>query len=54
MTNMAVCIHEQGGPEVLQWEEYPVGDLEEGEVRVRHTAVGLNFIDTYMRSGTYP
>lgn len=54
MTNMAVCIHEQGGPEVLQWEEYPVGDLKEGEVRVRHTAVGLNFIDTYMRSGIYP
>lgn len=54
MTNMAVCIHEQGGPEVLQWEEYPVGDLQEGEVRVRHTAVGLNFIDTYMRSGIYP
>jgi len=54
MTKMAVCIHEQGGPEVLQWEEYPVGDLQEGEVRVRHTAVGLNFIDTYMRSGIYP
>lgn len=54
MTNMAVCIHEQGGPEVLQWEEYPVGNLQEGEVRVRHTAVGLNFIDTYMRSGIYP
>ena len=54
MTNMAVCIHQPGGPEVLQWEEYPVGVLQAGEIRVRHTAVGLNFIDTYMRSGAYP
>ena len=53
MTNMAVCIHEPGGPEALRWEEYPVGALREGEIRVRHTAVGLNFIDTYMRSGAY-
>ncbi len=53
MTNMAVCIHQPGGPEVLRWEEYPVGDLQEGDIRVRHTAVGLNFIDTYMRSGIY-
>lgn len=53
MTNMAVCIHQPGGPEVLRWEEYPVGDLQEGDIRVRHTAVGLNFIDTYMRSGAY-
>ena len=54
MTNMAVCMHQPGGPEVLTWEEYPIGELEEGEIRVRHTAVGLNFIDTYMRSGAYP
>ncbi len=53
MTNMAVCMHQHGGPEVLRWEEYPVGDLKDGDVRIRHTAVGLNFIDTYMRSGTY-
>ena len=53
MTNMAVCIHQPGGPEVLRWEEYPVGDLQEGDILVRHTAVGLNFIDTYMRSGAY-
>ncbi len=53
MTNMAVCIHQPGGPEVLRWEEYPVSDLQEGDIRVRHTAVGLNFIDTYMRSGAY-
>ena len=53
MTNMAVCIHQPGGPEVLRWEEYPVGELQEGDIRVRHTAVGLNFIDTYMRSGAY-
>ncbi len=54
MTNMAVRIHRHGGPEVLQWEESPISALKEGEVRVRHTAVGLNFIDTYMRSGLYP
>ncbi len=53
MTNMAVCIHQQGGPDVLRWEEYPIGALKDGEVRIRHTAIGLNFIDTYMRSGAY-
>lgn len=54
MTNMAVQIHEHGGPEVLKWEECPIADLKEGEILVRHTAVGLNYIDTYMRSGLYP
>ncbi len=54
MTNMAVRMHETGGPEVLKWEESPIGDLKEGEILVRHTAVGLNYIDTYMRSGMYP
>ena len=50
----AICIHENGGPEVLRWEEVTVGDPGPGEVRVRNTAVGLNFIDTYQRSGLYP
>ncbi len=49
----AVRIHEYGGPEVLRWEEVSVGDPGPGEVRLRHTAVGLNYIDTYHRSGAY-
>jgi NADPH2:quinone reductase len=50
----AIRIHETGGPEKLRWEEVDVGDPGPGEVRVRNTAVGLNFIDTYHRSGLYP
>ncbi|ACJ00176.1 quinone oxidoreductase family protein [Rhodospirillum centenum] len=50
----AIRIHETGGPDVLRWEEVAVGDPGPGEVRLRHTAVGLNFIDTYHRSGLYP
>jgi NADPH2:quinone reductase len=43
-----------GGPEVLKLETVDVGDPGPGQARVRHTAVGLNFIDTYHRSGLYP
>jgi NADPH2:quinone reductase len=50
----AIRIHRLGGPEVLQWEAIEVGEPGPGEVRVRHTAVGLNFIDTYHRTGLYP
>lgn len=50
----AIRIHETGGPEVLRWEEVEVGDPGPGQVRIRHTAVGLNFVDTYQRSGLYP
>jgi len=50
----AIRIHETGGPEVLRWEDVDVGVLQAGEVRLRQTAVGLNFIDTYHRSGLYP
>jgi NADPH2:quinone reductase len=49
----AIRIHENGGPEVLRWEQVDVGDPGPGEARVRHTAVGLNYIDTYQRSGLY-
>jgi NADPH2:quinone reductase len=49
----AIRFHAIGGPEVLQWEDVPVGDPGPGEARVRHTAVGLNYIDTYHRSGLY-
>jgi NADPH2:quinone reductase len=47
-------MHTTGGPEVLQWEEVEVGAAGDNEVLLRQTAVGLNFIDTYHRSGLYP
>ncbi|AGS67188.1 quinone oxidoreductase family protein [Streptomyces collinus] len=50
----AVRFHETGGPDVLSWEEVTVGEPGPGEVRVRHEAVGLNFADTYFRTGLYP
>ncbi|MCC7079669.1 MAG: quinone oxidoreductase [Burkholderiales bacterium] len=50
----AIRIYEHGGPEQLRWEEVEVGAPGPGQVRVRNTAVGLNFIDTYQRSGLYP
>ena len=50
----AIRFHQTGGPEVLRWEEVAVGDPAPGEARVRHQAVGLNYIDTYHRSGLYP
>jgi NADPH:quinone reductase len=50
----AIRFHKTGGPEVLVWEEVPVGKPGHGEVKVRHTAVGLNFVDVYNRMGVYP
>jgi NADPH2:quinone reductase len=50
----AIRFHETGGPDVLRWEEVPVGEPGPGQVRLRHEAVGLNFADTYFRSGLYP
>ena len=49
----AVRFHKTGGPEVLQLDDVTVGDPGQGQVRVRHTAIGVNFIDTYQRSGLY-
>jgi NADPH2:quinone reductase len=49
----AIRFQQTGGPEVLQWESVTVGEPGAGEARVRHTAVGLNYIDTYHRSGLY-
>jgi NADPH2:quinone reductase len=49
----AIRIHATGGPDVLRWEEVAVGAPAAGEALVRHTAVGVNFIDTYHRSGLY-
>ena len=50
----AMRIYEHGGPEKLRWEQVEVGAPGEGQVRVRNKAVGLNFVDTYQRSGLYP
>ncbi|MFT3759368.1 quinone oxidoreductase family protein [Thauera sp.] len=50
----AIRFHRTGGPEVLEWEEVPLPAPGPGEVQIRHHAVGLNFIDTYHRSGLYP
>jgi NADPH2:quinone reductase len=49
-----VRFYEAGGPDVLRIEKMAVGDPAEGEVRIRHLAVGLNFADTYFRQGYYP
>lgn len=50
----AIQFHSTGGPEVLRWEEVTVGDPGPSEIRVKHTAIGLNYIDTYHRTGLYP
>jgi NADPH:quinone reductase len=50
----AIRIHETGGPEVMRIEEIDVGAPAVGEVQVRHTAIGLNYIDVYDRTGLYP
>src|SRR5262245_35921135 len=49
----AIRFHQPGGPEVLVWEDIKVGDPGPGEVRVRHSAVGVNYIDIYHRTGLY-
>ncbi|MFJ2837529.1 quinone oxidoreductase family protein [Nocardia sp. NPDC087230] len=50
----AIRFAEIGGPDVMRWETTEVGDPGPGEVRLRHEAVGLNFADTYFRTGLYP
>ena len=50
----AIRVHAYGGPEVLKWEKVEVGEPGPGEVRVRQTAIGLNYIDVYARTGFYP
>lgn len=54
MQTHAIRIHEFGGPEVLDYVEIDIDEPAAGEVRLRHTAIGLNFIDTYHRTGLYP
>ena len=53
-TTHAVVVDSFGGPEVLDYRSVPLPDPGPGEALIRHTAIGLNFIDTYHRSGLYP
>ena len=50
----AIRFAKTGGPEVLEWQQVEVGKPGPGQVRLKHSAVGLNYIDTYQRSGLYP
>src|ERR671933_339969 len=50
----AIRVHEYGGPEVLSYDDVPVPEPGPGEARVRLAASGVNFIDVYQRTGTYP
>jgi NADPH2:quinone reductase len=54
MVMKAIRIDASGGPEVMQWQDIMLPPPGPGEVQLRHTAIGLNFIDTYHRSGLYP
>jgi NADPH:quinone reductase len=50
----AIRFHQTGGPDVLSWDDVEVADPGPGQIQIRHTVVGLNYIDTYHRSGLYP
>ena len=50
----AIRIYETGGPEVLKWEDFDPGEPGQGQVRIGNSAIGLNFIDVYHRTGLYP
>ena len=54
MITNAIRVHKQGGPEEMKWEQVELPNVKEGEVLIKHTAIGLNYIDTYHRSGLYP
>ena len=54
MHNPTVVIHQPGGPEALLLEDRPVDEPGPGQIRIRHHAIGVNFIDCYHRSGLYP
>lgn len=49
-----VAVNILGGPDVLSVEDWPLGEPGPGQVRLRQTAIGVNFVDTYQRSGLYP
>ena len=50
----AIRFAKAGVPEVLEWQQVEVGKPGQGQVRLKQSAVGLNYIDTYQRSGLYP
>jgi NADPH:quinone reductase len=50
----AIRFHKTGGPEVLAWDSVEIGKPGQGQVRLRQTAIGLNYVDTYFRAGVYP
>src|SRR5215212_10268642 len=50
----AVRVHKTGGPEVLTYEEIDIGEPGAGQIRIKQHACGINYIDTYFRSGLYP
>lgn len=50
----AIRVYEAGGPEVMKWEDVEIGDPGPGEIRIKQTAAGLNYIDVYFRTGLYP
>ncbi|MFK3967545.1 quinone oxidoreductase family protein [Ensifer adhaerens] len=50
----AIRVHQHGGPDVLAYENFELGEPGPGEVRVRNRAIGVNFVDIYLRSGAYP
>lgn len=54
MTTKAIRMHRNGGPEVMEYVDVEVGEPGPGEARVRHAAIGINFIDVYFRTGLYP
>ena len=54
MMTHAIRLHQTGAPELMQWESIALPPPAAGEVRLRHHAIGLNYIDTYHRSGLYP
>ena len=54
MITNAIRVHKQGGPEEMKWEEVALPEIQKNDVLIKHTAIGLNYIDTYHRSGLYP
>lgn len=54
MITNAIRVHKQGGPEEMKWEEVALPEMQKDDVLIKHTAIGLNYIDTYHRSGLYP
>ncbi|HTM79375.1 MAG TPA: alcohol dehydrogenase catalytic domain-containing protein, partial [Devosia sp.] len=49
----ALVVHQTGGPDAMRWQDWPVAAPGQGQIAVRQEAIGVNFIDTYQRSGLY-